>query len=143
MYSKTRDEGFGAEVKRRIMLGTYVLSAGYYDAFYLKALQVRTLLRRDYDQAFESVDVVTMPTSPIPPFKLGEKTADPLQMYLADVFTVSVNLAGLPGVSVPCGYADGLPIGFQLIGRMFDEATILRVADTFERATEWNAAPPI
>ena len=142
MYSKTRDEGFGAEVKRRIMLGTYVLSAGYYDAFYLKAQQVRTLLRRDYEHAFESVDVVTMPTSPIPPFKLGEKTADPLQMYLADVFTVSVNLAGLPGVSVPCGFADGLPIGFQLIGRMFDEATILRVADVFERATEWHSAPP-
>ena len=142
MYSKTRDEGFGAEVKRRIMLGTYVLSAGYYDAFYLKAQQVRTLLRRDYERAFESVDVVTMPTSPIPPFKLGEKTADPLQMYLADVFTVSVNLAGLPGVSVPCGFAEGLPIGFQLIGRMFDEATILRVADAFERATEWHAAPP-
>ena len=144
MYSKTRDEGFGAEVKRRIMLGTYVLSAGYYDAFYLKAQQVRTLLRRDYEQAFESVDVVAMPTSPIPPFRLGEKTDDPLQMYLADIFTVSVNLAGLPGISIPCGFADGLPIGFQLIGRMFDEATMLRVADSFERATDWhNAVPPI
>jgi aspartyl-tRNA(Asn)/glutamyl-tRNA(Gln) amidotransferase subunit A len=142
MYSKTRDEGFGAEVKRRIMLGTYVLSAGYYDAFYLKAQQVRTLLRRDYEQAFESVDVVAMPTSPIPPFRLGEKTDDPLQMYLADIFTVSVNLAGLPGVSIPCGFADGLPIGFQLIGRMFDEATILRTADAFERATEWHKAAP-
>ena len=142
MYSRTRDEGFGAEVKRRIMLGTYVLSAGYYDAFYLKAQQVRTLLRRDYEQAFRSVDVVAMPTSPIPPFRLGEKTADPLQMYLADVFTVSVNLAGLPGVNVPCGFADGLPIGFQMIGRMFDEATILRVADAFERATEWHKATP-
>jgi aspartyl-tRNA(Asn)/glutamyl-tRNA(Gln) amidotransferase subunit A len=142
MYSGTRDEGFGPEVKRRIMLGTYVLSAGYYDAFYLKAQQVRTLLRRDYEQAFASVDVVAMPTSPIPPFRLGEKTADPLQMYLADVFTVSVNLAGLPGVSVPCGFADGLPVGFQLIGRMFDEATILRVADAFERATNWHAASP-
>jgi aspartyl-tRNA(Asn)/glutamyl-tRNA(Gln) amidotransferase subunit A len=142
MYSGTRDEGFGPEVKRRIMLGTYVLSAGYYDAFYLKAQQVRTLLRRDYEHAFASVDVVAMPTSPIPPFRLGEKTADPLQMYLADVFTVSVNLAGLPGVSVPCGFADGLPVGFQLVGRMFDEATILRVADAFERATEWHAASP-
>jgi aspartyl-tRNA(Asn)/glutamyl-tRNA(Gln) amidotransferase subunit A len=142
MYSGTRDEGFGPEVKRRIMLGTYVLSAGYYDAFYLKAQQVRTLLRRDYEQAFASVDVVAMPTSPSPPFRLGEKTADPLQMYLADVFTVSVNLAGLPGVSVPCGFADGLPVGFQLIGRMFDEATILRVADAFERSTEWHAASP-
>ena len=132
MYSRTRDEGFGAEVKRRIMLGTYVLSAGYYDAFYLKAQQVRTLLRRDYERAFEKVDVVAMPTSPIPPFKLGEKTDDPLQMYLADIFTVSVNLAGLPGISIPCGFTEQdqrLPIGFQLIGRMFDEATILRVAD--------------
>jgi aspartyl-tRNA(Asn)/glutamyl-tRNA(Gln) amidotransferase subunit A len=142
MYSKTRDEGFGAEVKRRIMLGTYVLSAGYYDAFYLKALQVRTLLRRDYERAFESVDVVAMPTSPTPPFRLGEKTADPLQMYLADIFTVSVNLAGLPGISVPCGFAGGLPLGFQLIGKMFDEATILRAADVYERATEWHAAAP-
>jgi len=142
MYSKTRDEGFGAEVKRRIMLGTYVLSAGYYDAFYLKAQQVRTLLRRDYEQAFDSVDVVAMPTSPIPPFRLGEKTDDPLQMYLADIFTVSVNLAGLPGISVPCGFADGLPIGFQLIGKMFDESTILRVADAFENATEWHKAAP-
>ena len=144
MYSKTREEGFGPEVKRRIMLGTYVLSAGYYDAFYLKAQQVRTLLRRDYEQAFESVDVVAMPTSPIPPFRLGEKTDDPLQMYLADIFTVSVNLAGLPGISVPCGFAEGLPIGFQLIGKMLDEATILRVADSFERATDWHKkTPPI
>jgi aspartyl-tRNA(Asn)/glutamyl-tRNA(Gln) amidotransferase subunit A len=153
MYSRTRDEGFGAEVKRRIVLGTYVLSAGYYDAFYLKALQVRTLLRRDYEQAFAQADVIVMPTSPIPPFKLGEKTDDPLQMYLADIFTVSVNLAGLPGISIPCGFverserserperperSERLPIGFQVIGRMFDEATMLRVADVYERATEWN-----
>ena len=143
MYSRTRDEGFGPEVKRRIMLGTYVLSAGYYDAFYLKALQVRTLLRRDYDQAFERVDVVAMPTMPTPAFKLGEKTDDPLQMYLADVFTVSANLAGLPGISVPCGFSnEGLPIGFQLMGRMFDEATLLRVADAYERATEWHRRVP-
>jgi aspartyl-tRNA(Asn)/glutamyl-tRNA(Gln) amidotransferase subunit A len=141
MYSRTRDEGFGAEVKRRIMLGTYVLSAGYYDAFYLKAQQVRTLLRRDYERAFEAADVIVMPTSPIPPFKLGEKTDDPLQMYLADIFTVSVNLAGFPGVSVPCGFTEGspaLPIGFQVIGRMFDEATMLRVAEAYERATPWT-----
>ena len=135
MYSRTRDEGFGAEVKRRIMLGTYVLSAGYYDAFYLKAQQVRTLLRQRLRAAFEQVDVVAMPTSPIPPFRLGEKTDDPLQMYLADIFTVSANLAGLPGVSVPCGFAERrrprLPIGFQLIGRMFDEATMLRAADAY------------
>ena len=146
MYSRTRDEGFGAEVKRRIMLGTYVLSAGYYDAFYLKALQVRTLLRQDYARALEQAEVIVMPTSPIPPFKLGEKTDDPLQMYLADIFTVSVNLAGLPGVSVPCGFTEGaarLPIGVQVIGRMFDEATMLRVADAYERATDWHRlAPP-
>jgi aspartyl-tRNA(Asn)/glutamyl-tRNA(Gln) amidotransferase subunit A len=146
MYSRTRDEGFGAEVKRRIMLGTYVLSAGYYDAFYLKAQQVRTLLRRDYERAFDQADVIVMPTSPIPPFKLGEKTDDPLQMYLADIFTVSVNLAGLPGVSIPCGFTDGgepLPIGFQVIGRMFDEATMLRVADAYERATNWPHTAPL
>jgi aspartyl-tRNA(Asn)/glutamyl-tRNA(Gln) amidotransferase subunit A len=150
MYSKTRDEGFGPEVKRRIMLGTYVLSAGYYDAFYLKAQQVRTLLRQDYDRAFESVDVVVMPTSPTPPFRLGEKTDDPLQMYLADIFTVSVNLVGLPGISVPCGFVDApraggsdrLPIGMQFVGKMFDEATILRVADAFERSTDWSRQVP-
>ena len=143
MYSRTRDDGFGPEVKRRIMLGTYVLSAGYYDAFYLKALQVRTLLRRDYEVAFERVDVVAMPTMPTPPFKLGEKSSDPLQMYLGDIFTVSANLAGLPGISVPCGFSsDGLPIGFQLMGRMFDEVTMLRVADAYERATEWHARTP-
>jgi aspartyl-tRNA(Asn)/glutamyl-tRNA(Gln) amidotransferase subunit A len=148
MYSRTRDEGFGAEVKRRIVLGTYVLSAGYYDAFYLKAQQVRTLLRRDYARALEKADVIVMPTSPIPPFKLGEKTGDPLQMYLADIFTVSVNLAGLPGISIPCGFAERserrerLPIGFQVIGRMFDEATMLRVADAYERVAEWWRASP-
>jgi len=143
MYSRTRDEGFGPEVKRRIMLGTYVLSAGYYDAFYLKALQVRTLLRRDYDEAFGRADVVAMPTMPTPPFRLGEKASDPLQMYLGDIFTVSANLAGLPGISVPCGFStDGLPIGFQLTGRMFDEATLLRVADAYERSTDWHTRAP-
>jgi aspartyl-tRNA(Asn)/glutamyl-tRNA(Gln) amidotransferase subunit A len=148
MYSRTRAKGFGAEVKRRIMLGTYVLSAGYYDAYYVKAQQVRTLILRDYDRAFERVDVVAMPTSPTPPFKLGERTSDPLQMYLADVFTVSANLAGLPAVSIPCGFtspASGtLPIGLQLTGRRFDEATLLRMADAYERDTEWwMQAPPI
>ena len=145
MYSRTRDEGFGAEVKRRIMLGTYVLSAGYYDAFYLKAQQVRTLLRRDYDAAFEKVDVVAMPTSPIPAFRLGEKTADPLQMYLADVFTVSANLAGLPAISIPCGFVEGserLPVGLQVTGKMFDESTLLRVADAYERITDWHTQAP-
>ena len=125
------------------MLGTYVLSAGYYDAFYLKAQQVRTLLRRDYEQAFEQVDVVAMPASPTPPFRLGEKTADPLQMYLTDIFTVSANLAGLPGISVPCGFAgERLPVGLQLTGRMFDEETLLRVADAYERMTEWHKERP-
>ena len=142
MYSRTRDEGFGPEVKRRIVLGTYVLSAGYYDAFYLKALQVRTLMRRDYDSAFQQVDVVAMPTSPSPAFRLGEKVDDPLQMYLADIFTVSANLVGLPGISIPCGFAGDLPIGFQLLGRMFDEPTILRAADAFERATSWHTRTP-
>ena len=142
MYSRTRDEGFGAEVKRRIMLGTYVLSAGYYDAFYLKAQQVRTLLRQDYDAAFERVDVVAMPTSPTPPFRLGEKTDDPLQMYLADVFTVSANLAGLPAISVPCGFSERLPIGLQLTGPLFDESTLLRVADAYQRVTDWHTRAP-
>jgi len=145
MYSKSREKGFGAEVKRRIMLGTYVLSAGYYDAYYLKAQQVRTLILRDYDDAFKTVDVVAMPTSPIPPFKIGEKTEDPLAMYLADVFTVSANLAGLPAISVPCGFTGSrLPIGLQLTGRPFDERTLLRVADAYERDTEWwMQQPPI
>jgi aspartyl-tRNA(Asn)/glutamyl-tRNA(Gln) amidotransferase subunit A len=129
MYLRTRDEGFGPEVKRRIMLGTYVLSAGYYDAYYLKAQQVRTLIRRDYEAAFERCDVVAMPTSPTPAFRLGEKTDDPLQMYLADVFTVSANLTGLPAISVPGGTSsEGLPIGLQLTGRAFDEGMILRAA---------------
>jgi aspartyl-tRNA(Asn)/glutamyl-tRNA(Gln) amidotransferase subunit A len=143
MYSRTRDEGFGAEVKRRIMLGTYVLSAGYYDAYYLKAQQVRTLLRRDYEQAFEHTDVIAMPTSPTPAFRLGEKTDDPLQMYLGDIFTVSANLAGLPAISVPCGLtAERLPIGLQLTGQLFDEATLLRVADAYERVTGWHRERP-
>ena len=143
MYDRTRDAGFGAEVKRRIMLGTDVLSAGYYDAYYLKAQQVRTLLRQDYERAFADVDMVAMPTTPTPAFRLGEKTDDPLQMYLADVFTVSANLAGLPSISVPCGFsADELPIGLQLTGRMFDEATLLRSADAYQRDTGWHKARP-
>ena len=143
MYARTRSKGFGPEVKRRIMLGTYVLSAGYYDAYYLKAQQVRTLILRDYDRAFEEVDVVAMPTSPTPAFKIGERVADPLQMYLADVFTVSANLAGLPAISVPCGFtADRLPVGLQLTGRRFDEATLLQVADAYKRDTEWWKQPP-
>jgi aspartyl-tRNA(Asn)/glutamyl-tRNA(Gln) amidotransferase subunit A len=143
MYDRTRDAGFGAEVTRRILLGTYVLSAGYYDAYYVKAQQVRTLIRRDYDTALQAVDLVAMPTSPTPAFKLGEKTDDPLQMYLADVFTVAVNLAGLPGISVPAGLtSDRLPCSLQLIGRAMDEATVLRVADAFERATTFARERP-
>jgi len=138
MYEKTRSQGFGPEVKRRIMLGTYVLSAGYYDAYYLKAQQVRTLVRRDYDLAFEKVDAVVMPTSPTAAFRIGEKIEDPLSLYLTDVFTVSANLAGLPALSVPCGLTpDSLPIGLQLTGKPFDEATLLRVGDSYERDTNW------
>jgi aspartyl-tRNA(Asn)/glutamyl-tRNA(Gln) amidotransferase subunit A len=143
MYDRTRSAGFGAEVKRRIMLGTYVLSAGYYDAYYLKAQQVRTLIRRDFERAFEAVDVVATPTSPTPAFRLGERTDDPLQMYLADVFTVSAPLAGLPAISVPCGLtSDRLPVGLQLTGRAWDEATLLRLADAYERATPWSGMHP-
>ena len=135
MYERTREEGFGEEVKRRIILGTYVLSAGYYDAYYLKAQQVRTLIRRDYEAAFAEVDLIALPTAPTPAFGLGARTEDPLQMYLADVFTVGVNLAGLPGISVPCGASgSGLPIGIQLVGRAFDEGTVLRAADAYQRA---------
>ncbi|HEV8348072.1 MAG TPA: Asp-tRNA(Asn)/Glu-tRNA(Gln) amidotransferase subunit GatA [Vicinamibacterales bacterium] len=146
MYGKTRAHGFGPEVKRRIMLGTYVLSAGYYDAYYLKAQQVRTLILRDYDEAFrEDIVAIAMPTSPTAAFPIGERVSDPLQMYLADVFTVSANLAGLPAISVPCGFTGGrLPIGLQLTGRRFDEATLLRLADAYERDTEWSKQlPPI
>jgi aspartyl-tRNA(Asn)/glutamyl-tRNA(Gln) amidotransferase subunit A len=143
MYRRSRELGFGPEVKRRIMLGTYVLSAGYYDAYYLKAQQVRTLIRQDYDRAFERVDLVAMPTTPTAAFKLGEKVADPIQMYLGDIFTVSANLAGLPAISVPCGFTrDGLPVGFQLTGRPFDEATMLRAADAYERDANWSATRP-
>jgi len=142
MYSKTRAQGFGREVKRRIMLGTYALSAGYYDAYYGKAQRVRTLVRRDFQQAFERVDLIVAPTTPNVAFKMGEKE-DPLQMYLNDVFTIPVNLAGLPGLSMPAGFTrSGLPIGLQLIGRPFDETTVLRAAHAFERATDWHARKP-
>jgi len=135
MYRRTRDEGFGAEVKRRIMLGTYALSAGYYDAYYLKAQRVRTLLTRDFEEAFKKVDVIVGPTCPTPAFKLGEKVDDPLAMYLADIYTVTANLAGIPGISIPVGKSkDNLPIGMQIFGRHFDEATILRAAHAYEKA---------
>jgi aspartyl-tRNA(Asn)/glutamyl-tRNA(Gln) amidotransferase subunit A len=143
MYGRTRAGGFGDEVKRRIMLGTYVLSAGYYDAYYLKAQQVRTLILRDYDLAFNRVDAVAMPTSPTAAFKIGERVADPLQMYLADVFTVSAPLAGLPAISVPCGFtAAMLPVGIQFTGRRFDEATLFKIADAYERDAPWYKEEP-
>jgi aspartyl-tRNA(Asn)/glutamyl-tRNA(Gln) amidotransferase subunit A len=134
MYRKSRDEGFGAEVKRRIMLGTYALSSGYYDAYYLKAQRVRTLLTRDFEEAFQKVDAIVTPTAPTPAFKIGEKSDDPLSMYLADIYTVTADLAGIPGISVPCGNTkSGLPIGLQVLGRHFDESTVLRVAASVER----------
>jgi aspartyl-tRNA(Asn)/glutamyl-tRNA(Gln) amidotransferase subunit A len=135
MYRRTRDDGFGAEVKRRIMLGTYALSAGYYDAYYLKAQRVRTLLTRDFEEAFAKVDVIVGPTSPTPAFKLGEKVDDPLAMYLADIYTVTANLAGIPGISIPVGQSkEKLPIGIQIFGKHFDESTILRAANAYEKA---------
>ena len=134
MYRRSRDEGFGAEVKRRIMLGTYALSAGYYDAYYLKAQKVRTLLTRDFEQAFQKVDAIVTPTSPTAAFRLGEKSNDPLAMYLADIYTVTADLAGIPGISVPCGQTrEKLPIGLQILGKHFDEATILRIAHAYEQ----------
>ncbi|MBI4396212.1 MAG: Asp-tRNA(Asn)/Glu-tRNA(Gln) amidotransferase subunit GatA [Elusimicrobia bacterium] len=141
-YEFSRDEGFGPEVKRRIMLGAYALSAGYYDAYYLKAQKVRTLIKRDFDRVFESVDVVVTPTSPTPAFRAGEKADDPLQMYLSDVFTIPCNLAGLPGISLPCGFSSkGLPIGLQILGRAFEEDTVLRAAAAYESATSWVKVP--
>jgi len=147
MYLNTRSQGFGPEVTRRIMIGTYVLSAGYYDAYYRKATQVRTLIRRDFEQAFEQCDVLACPVSPIPAFKIGEMTDDPLTMYLTDVFTLCINMAGIPGLSVPCGRtASGLPIGLQLLGGFFQEETLLRVGYHFEQASEFSfgrVRPPL
>lgn len=143
MYQKTRDQGFGPEVKRRIMLGTYALSSGYYDAYYKKGQQVRTLIKQDFDEAFRSVDVIVTPTAPTPAFRIGEKTMDPLQMYLSDIFTISVNLAGIPGISIPCGFTkSNLPIGLQLLGRHFDEEAVLRAAYAYEQATQWHKKRP-
>jgi len=139
---KTRQYGFGAEVKRRIMLGTYALSAGYYDAYYLKAQKVRTLIRQEFDQAFDKFDALVTPTSPTTPFKIGEKVDDPLQMYLSDVCTLPINIAGLPAISIPADFADGLPIGMQIIGKPFSEETILKIAYAYEQATEWHERRP-
>jgi len=143
MYTTTRSAGFGPEVKRRIMLGTYALSSGYYDAYYLKAQQVRTLIKQDFEHAFNSVDIMACPTTPAPAFRLGEKLDDPLQMYLNDIFTISANLAGLPGISVPCGFTDdNLPVGLQLLGRPFDEENLLMVAHAYEQSTDWHKIKP-
>jgi len=142
-YMKSREQGFGAEVKRRIMLGTYVLSAGYYDAYYLKAQKVRTLIKKDFDEAFKSCDAIITPTAPTTAFKIGEKTQDPLQMYLTDIFTLPASLAGLPALSLPCGFdSKGLPIGMQVIGKYFNESTILRIGYAFEQATDWHKRKP-
>jgi len=146
LYTRSRAEGFGPEVKRRIILGTYVLSAGYYDAYYRKASQVRTLMKTDFDEAFQKVDVILAPTAPTPAFRIGEKVEDPLQMYLSDVFTIPVNLGGIPAITIPCGFSrEGLPIGLQIMGKHFDEGKLLRVAYTFEQNTDVHLkeAPPI
>lgn len=145
-YGKTREEGFGPEVKRRIILGTYVLSSGYYDAYYLRAQKVRTLIRQDFENAFKRVDAILCPTSPTPAFKLGERTSDPLSMYLADIFTLAANMAGICGISIPCGFAQEngkkLPIGLQILGQALDEPTILQVASAYEQSTDWHKAKP-
>lgn len=143
MYMKTRAEGFGPEVKRRILLGTYALSSGYYEAYYKKAQQVRTLIKRDFDDAFKVVDAIITPTTPTPAFRIGEKVSDPLQMYLSDIFTISANLAGVPAISIPCGFSsENLPIGLQIIGRPFDEEMILQIAHAYEQSTEWHKRKP-
>jgi aspartyl-tRNA(Asn)/glutamyl-tRNA(Gln) amidotransferase subunit A len=144
LYRRTRGQGFGAEVKRRIILGTYVLSSGYYDAFYLRAQKVRTLIREDFTKAFGKVDAIATPTTPTPAFKIGEKSDDPMQMYLSDIFTISCNLSGMCGISLPCGFGANpkLPIGLQLLGKSFGESTILKIAHAYEQATEWHKQKP-
>jgi aspartyl-tRNA(Asn)/glutamyl-tRNA(Gln) amidotransferase subunit A len=142
MYTRSRGEGFGAEVKRRILTGTYVLSAGYYDAYYLKAQQVRRLIREDFVQAFKNVDVILGPTSPSVAFKLGEKMADPVSMYLSDIYTIAVNLAGLPAISIPAGFHQNLPVGMQIIGNYFAEAKLLNMAHRYQQVTDWHKQVP-
>lgn len=142
LYKRSRAEGFGAEVKRRILIGTYVLSAGYYDAYYIKAQQVRKLISFDYQEAFKKVDVILGPTSPTPAFKIGEKSSDPVSMYLCDIYTISVNLAGLPGISIPGGFVDKLPTGLQLISNFFEEAKLLNIAHQFQQVTDWHKKVP-
>jgi aspartyl-tRNA(Asn)/glutamyl-tRNA(Gln) amidotransferase subunit A len=145
-YGRTREEGFGPEVKRRIILGTYVLSSGYYDAYYLRAQKVRTLIRDDFNKAFEKCDAIICPTSPEPAFKIGERADDPLKMYLADIFTIAANLAGICGISIPCGFANvegkKLPVGLQLLAKPLDEARLLQIADAYEQSTIWHRDRP-
>jgi len=144
MYSRSRGQGFGPEVKRRIMLGTFVLSSGYHDAYYVRALKVRRLIKNDFDAAFAQCDVVMGPTAPTPAFRLKEKVADPLQMYLSDIYTISCNLVGLAGLSIPCGFtAGGLPIGLQLLGAPFSEEKLLRIARMYEAVTAWHRRRPV
>jgi aspartyl-tRNA(Asn)/glutamyl-tRNA(Gln) amidotransferase subunit A len=142
LYTRTREEGFGAEVKRRILVGTYALSAGYYDAYYRKAQQIRRLIQRDFVQAYERVDVIMGPTTPHPAWKLGEKNDDPVAMYLEDIYTLSVNLAGLPAMSIPAGFSSGLPVGLQIIGNYFAEGKLLNVAHQYQSATDWHQQQP-
>ncbi len=140
-FGQSRDN-FGPEVKRRIMLGTYALSSGYWDDYFAKAAKIRTLIKRDFEKAFEKVDAIVGPVSPTVAWNLGEKVDDPLKMYLADIYTVSANLAGIPGLSIPCGFADGLPVGLQILGKHWDEETILKVGYAYEQATNWNKEKP-
>jgi aspartyl-tRNA(Asn)/glutamyl-tRNA(Gln) amidotransferase subunit A len=142
LYRRSRGEGFGTEVKRRIMTGTYVLSAGYYDAYYLQAQKVRQLIASDFEQAFGRVDVIIGPTTPTPAFELGSKTSDPITMYLNDIYTIGANLAGLPAMSIPCGFSGGLPVGLQLIGKHFSEGSLLNAAHGFQRETQWHTQLP-
>jgi aspartyl-tRNA(Asn)/glutamyl-tRNA(Gln) amidotransferase subunit A len=143
MFEETRGQGFGPEAKRRIMLGTYALSSGYYDAYYLKGQKVRTLIKDDFDKAFTQVDVILTPTAPTTAFKVGEKLSDPLSMYLSDIYTIPANLSGIPAISIPCGFAkDGMPIGLQIMAKPFDEETIFRTAYTYEQSTDWHKKKP-
>ncbi|HNI64623.1 MAG TPA: amidase family protein, partial [Pseudomonadales bacterium] len=143
LYTRSRAEGFGAEVQRRILTGTYVLSSGYYDAYYLKAQKIRRLIRDDFARAFDEVDLLLGPTSPSPAFKLGEKSSDPITMYLEDIYTIAANLAGLPALSIPAGLLDGLPVGLQLIGNYFDEGRLLAAAHRFQQQTDWHQREPL
>jgi len=142
LYKRSRAEGFGAEVKRRIMVGTYALSAGYYDAYYLKAQKIRRLIKNDFMAAYEQVDVILCPTSPTPAFKIGEKIDDPVSLYLTDIYTITANLAGVPGVALPAGFANGLPLGMQLLGPYFSEARLLNIAHQYQQVTDWHQRAP-